>query len=668
MLPTAYPYDMRELTSLWEKFVQEGTLSLSSIDPAVARSWLRCRNAGMDPQAIPRLVRCTSEELEHQRQEHFDLIAIARPLMEDIYQFAGESGIVVYLTNQHLLVMESLGDRWLRDALYGCGFTESITMAEEYLGTNAASLALYEGTPVQVVGPEHFFKSLHRFSGSAAPLHDPCGRIIGVIGIITPVEHSHPHTLGLVMATARAIENQLQADASLVQAHRHLAELKTSLQAMQKGIVFLDAQGVVTHMNDSAGEILGISPKTAPGRPLHSLVRLPSDIQTCLSSNTPMSEREVAFGDSPSPRLVMASLDVMKEGTRPNGFVITLRPVKEARQIARYMMGMQAVVTFDDILGWSTRMRRVIHYARAIARCNAPVLLLGEPGTGKDLFAQAIHNASHYADGPFVSVNCAAAPREMIAYELLGYENGMGPSQGSRPSKFEIASGGTIFLQNIESLPLNLQAALLEIIDTRQVVRIGGTSFVPVDVRVIAASSVNLEEEMRQKRFRADLFYRLRSLTLTIPPLRERGDDIILLATHIVNKCAARFGKEVTISPEAMAVLKSYSWPGNLRELENVLEWAVHLLEGTELNVRHLPEELRRAVSGGEKGKILTFEEAERQAIIMAGQAFRGNVTQMANALGVGRTTLWRKMRSFGIHPADFRQKPRSRPYPSVSL
>ncbi len=660
MLPTAYPYDIRRLTLLWEKFVQEGTLSLSSLDPAIARSWLRCRDAGLDPQAIPRLVRCTSEELEQQRQEYFDLIAIARPLMEDIYQFSGESGIVVYLTNQHLFVMESLGDRWLRDALYGCGFTEGVAMAEECLGTNAAALALNEGAPVQVVGPEHFFRSLHRFSGSAAPVHDPYGRMIGVIGIITPVEHTHPHTLGLVMATARAVENQLQADASLMQAHRHLAELKTSLQAMQRGIVFLDAQGVVTHLNASAGNILGISPKSAPGRPLDSLVRLPLEIQTCLSSKTPMSEREVAFGDNNSPRLAMASLDVMREGTRPIGFVITLRPVKEARQLARHMMGMQAIVTFDDILGWSARMRRVIHYARAIARCNAPVLLLGEPGTGKDLFAQAIHNASHYADGPFVSVNCAAAPREMIAYELLGYENGMGPSRGSRPSKFEIASGGTIFLQNIESLPLNLQAALLEIIDTKQVVRIGGISTIPIDVRIIAASSVNLEEEMRQKRFRADLFYRLRSLTLTIPPLRERGDDVVLLATHIVNKCAARLGKEVTISPDTMAALRAYSWPGNLRELENVLEWAVHLLEGTELNIRHLPEELRRALSGEERGKVLTFEEAERQAIILAGQTFQGNVTQMASALGVGRTTLWRKMRSFGIHPADFRQKPRN--------
>lgn len=660
MLPTAYPYDLHELMTLWERFVREGVLSISQMDPAIARSWLRCRDAGLDPQAVPRFLRCDAEELEQQRQRCFDLIAIALPLIEDIYQFSGESGMVIYLTNQHLVVLECLGDRWLREALFGYGFDAGISMAEEFLGTTAAALALSEGIPVQVVGPEHFYQSLHRYTGAAAPVHDPCGQVTGVIGIIVLEKNSHPHALGIVMAAARAIENQLQADASLVQAHRHLAELNASLQAMQSGIVFMDAKGVITHMNASAGNILGISHKAASGRPLESLITIPSEIQACISGGTPMPEREVSFGADGSSRLAMASLDVLKEGPCFTGFVMTLRPVKEARQLARHIMGMQAVVTFEDIGGWNARMRRVIHYARAIARCDAPVLLLGEPGTGKGLFAQAIHNASHYADGPFVLVDCAAAPRELIAYELLGYENGMGPNRRSQPSKFEIASGGTIFLQNIESLPLNLQAALLNIIDTRRVTRIGGVSSIPIDVRVIATSNVNLEEEMRQKRFRADLFYRLHSLTLTIPPLRERGEDIVLLATHIVNRCAAQLGKKVTISPRAMAAIKSCPWPGNVRELENALEWAVHLLEGTELDIQHLPGELCRALTSSEQEEVLTLEEAERRAILLAGQTFQGNVTQMADALDIGRTTLWRKMKAFGIHPADFRQKSRA--------
>ncbi len=667
MLPTAYPYDLHKLTALWEKFVNEGTLSLLEMDLSVARSWLRCRGAGLDPLAVPHLVRFDPEILEQQRQEWFDLIAIARPMMEDIYQFSGESGLIVYLTNQHLMVLECVGDQSVGEILYGCGFVEGIGMAEECLGTNAAALALSEGVPIQVVGPEHFFKSLHRFTGTAAPIYDPCGQLIGAIGIITPERSSHPHTLGLVMATARAIENQLQADLSLAQAHRHLAELNASLQALQRGIVFMDARGVVTHMNTRAGDILGISHKMAPGRSLDSLIPLPPEVQTSLSQGIPMPEREVFLRACNPPFSVMVSLDVLKEGAQPVGFVMILRPVQEVRQLAHRIMGMQAVVTFDDILGWSAPMRRLIHYGRAVARCDAPVLLMGEPGTGKGLFAQAIHNASHYASGPFVLVDCATIPRELTAYELFGYETGFGPTQGDRPSKFEIACGGTLFLQNIENLPLNIQAALLNVIDTQYVTRIGGIVNIPINVRIIAASNVNLGDEVQQKRFRADLFYRLRSLTLTIPSLRERREDIVMLANRIVNKYAARLGKEVLISPRAMAALKTYPWPGNVRELENALEWAVHLVEGNELDIHHLPEEVRRVMTGTEKANLLTLREAEKQAIILAGQTFRGNVTQMANALGIGRTTLWRKMKAFGLHPDHFRRKSLPR-HPLVSF
>lgn len=658
MLPTAYPYDLGTLTALWEEFVQNGVLH-PSLDPAIARSWLRCQNAGLNPYAVPRAVYCKVEELEQQRQECFDLLAITRPLMEDIYQFSGESDMVVYLTNCHLVVLECVGDRCLRETLYGYGFQTGLRMAEEFIGTNAAAIALNERMPVQVVGPEHYFKSLHRLTGAAAPVYTPWGEVAGVIGIITSEKNSHPHTLGIVMAAARAVENQLQADFSLVQAHRHLAELKASLQALQGGIIFLDAGGIVTHINARAGEILGISPGIAPGRPLLSLTEVPVEIQACLSEGTSMPEREVFFSKDGALRPVVASVSVIREGTRVVGFVMTLKPAEEVRQLARQMMGMQASVTFDDILGWGARMRQLIHYGRAIARCDAPVLLLGEPGTGKSLFAQAIHNASHYARGPFVYVDCTTIPRELIAFELFGYEDGFGPNPGSRPGKFEIASGGTLYLHNIESLPLNIQMALLNVMDTNQITRIGGVSSIPVKVRVIAASSTNLYEEMRQKRFCASLYYRLRSLTLTIPPLRERAEDIPLLVTHIVNKCAARLGKVVTVSPRAMAALKAYPWPGNIRELENVLEWAVHLLEGTELDIHHLPETVRQGVRSGDKVRLLTLEEMERQAILLAGQAFRGNVTQMANALGIGRTTLWRKMKALGISPTEFRQTTR---------
>ncbi len=652
MLPTGYPYNQARLRVHWKTFVKRGVLSAAELDPAVARSWLRCQKAGLDPTAIPNPLRYTTEELDRQRQNCFELIAIARPMIEDIYQFSGESKTIVYLTDQNLYIIDMLGDPNLGGVLSEMGLGEGTCLSEEAIGTNAAALALAEGGPAQVVGPEHFFGVWHFITDTAAPIYAPEGEVKGVIGMITLERYSQPHTLGLVMAISRAIENQFQADAAFAQAHHHLAVLDTSLQAMRQGIIILDLKGTVTHINASAGEILGVSPRAATGRPLSSLVQIPSELEESLVQRIPMKGKEVTFvrGNTRHPAIV--SVDVLKEGLNQTGFVLVMNRVDEARELARAIMGARAHFTFEDIAGWSPRMQQVIRYARAIARCDGPVLLVGEAGTGKGLFAQAIHNASHYADGPFVAVDCASIPRELIAYELFGREKDSGVIQ---PGKFELAHGGTIFLQNIESLPLNFQAALLGVMDLKQIIRLGGTTPIPIKVRIIAASNVDLREEVRQKRFREDLFYRLRSLTLTIPPLRERGKDIILLATQIVDRQARRLGKQIIITPRALAALESYRWPGNVRELEDVLEWAVQMVDGTELDIVHLPEEVRRAARGSSDEVVPTLLEIERQAILRAGLACQGNMTEMAKTLGIGRTTLWRKMRAFGIKPEVFK-------------
>jgi transcriptional regulator with PAS, ATPase and Fis domain len=286
------------------------------------------------------------------------------------------------------------------------------------------------------------------------------------------------------------------------------------------------------------------------------------------------------------------------------------------------------------------------------------VLLLGESGTGKEIFAQAIHNASTYSDGPFIAFDCAATPRELMIGELFGYDETWSTREEGRPGKLELADGGTIFFDHIDSMPPNVQASLLRVIDGREISRLGGIRVIPIDVRIIAASgNLELAGEVRAGRFRADFFYRLRAMTLTIPPLRERGNDIILLIADLTQNLAQDLGRSVRISPRAMAILQSYRWPGNIRELKNVLEWALHMADGSEVTVEHLPQEIRSASIGGDRDEqVLTLQEAERQAIIQAGQALEGQVTKMAEALGIGRTTLWRKMKAYGISTDTFKR------------
>jgi len=658
MLPLAYPYDRQDLLAAWQQFINQGTCELDSLDPAVVRSWHRCRQAGLDPYASPMALPCEdAEALERRQHAHFDLIAIARPFMEDIYQFIGERDVVVYLTDRDLCILDAVGDPSLGELLQARGFECGLLLTEEHCGTNAAALALNEGIPVQVVGPEHYCVSCHALAGASAPIHAPTGQLMGGLSIVTLESKGHPHTLGVVMAAAKAIENQLQTDLSLAEAHQHLAELNVVLQAMSKGILFLDPGGRVTHINACAGDILGISHRLAMGRELASLVTLPVEVETAMARQISLAEKEVVFRTADEPRPCLLSIDVLREGSHLRGFIFILEHTAEVRRLVHRMVGAQAHFTFDDILGQDAEMQRVLHYARVVAQGDSNVLLLGESGTGKEMFAQAIHNGGRRASGPFIAINCAAMPRGLMASELFGYEGAFaGAGEEGRPGKFELADGGTIFFDNVDGMPLDMQASLLRVIDTKEIVRLGGTRVIPLDVRVIAASNnVDLAGEVRRGHFRADLFYRLHVLTLTIPPLRERGNDILLLVAHLTEKFARRLGKTVTISPGAMAVLQSYCWPGNVRELENVLERAMHLVDGCELLVEHLPHELRMATIGGTDEAILTLQEAERQAIIRAGRALRGNTTRMAEALGIGRTTLWRKMKTFNLSPESFK-------------
>lgn len=658
MLPSSYPYDRKQLKAAWTAFVHGDTFPATPLDPAVKRSWLACRDAGLEPEAGPQPEHWDEEALEQRRQSCFDLIAIARPFMEDIYQFAGESDMIVYLTDEILCAVEWLGDETLGERLEGIGLYPGVTLTEERVGTNAAAMALSEGIPAQVVGPEHFCQDLHSFTDTAGPIHAPTGQMMGVIGIIARERKSHPHTLGIVMAAAKAIENQLQAELSLSEAHQHLTELGVSLQAMSKGIVFLDPQGKVTHINNSASDILNVPRRLAMGRRLSSLLDLPSEVRAALAERTPMPEKEVIFRADGKALPCLVNVDVLKPGD-DLGSVLMLERIARARRLVHQMVGAKAHFTFDDIRGESVRMRRVLYYARTLAECESPLLLLGESGTGKECFAQAIHNASRYADGPFITVDCAAIPRELMAGELFGYEQtpSVADEEG-RPGKIELAEGGTIFFDHVDSMPLNIQASILRVIDNKRISRLGGNRIIPVDVRIIAAcNNLELEEEVEAGRFRADFYYRLHALTLTIPPLRERGNDILLLIAHLTEKFARRLEKEVKISSDAMGILQSYHWPGNIRELEDVLEWAIHMADGSKITLEHLPQELRRATIGGDGDQVvLTLQEAERQAIIRAGRALRGNKTKMAEALGIGRTTLWRKMKAYNLSADTFKR------------
>jgi len=672
MQPLAYPLDSRVLYAAWEQFITTQQLDdevLQIMDPVILRSWQRC-TPRLDARSTPRLTVLDRESLERVLMNHFDLIAVARPVMEDIHQFVEGSGFVVTLADSSGCILDLLGDPWIVEEVARLGLTPGAYWDEGRMGTNGLALALLEAMPIQVVGPEHYFAVHHPYTCSAAPIHDVSGRIIGVLGMSGREEASHPHTLGIVMAAARAIENQLQTDLYVREANRRLAELKSIVGAVSDGLLAWNHEGRITHLNAQAGTILGLNPWTVVGRSLTEVLNPPRQILEAMEQGKSLRDVECRF--TVEGRLIecLVSMQPIREGSqRTVGYIATLRRIEQVRRLVHRLVGAQATLTLDDLPGETPKMRQVRRQARIAARGTAPVLLRGEDGTGKNPLARAIHNESDRADGPFIAINCLSIPHELMASEFLGYEGGAfsGALAEGRPSKFELADGGTLFLDEIESLTLEVQAALLQVIETGHVMRLGGTHPIPVDVRIIAATSADLGRLVSEGSFRADLYHRFGAFIVEIPPLRERVEDIPLLASRLLARISRQVGRKVTLSKEALAALMRYPWPGNVREMENALERAVAMSEGEVIRLSDLPVTVRGRyvlLPGAARAEpVLTMEEAEREAIIRAGWACRGQVTQMAVQLGISRTTLWRKMKRFGLHPDDFKNgwQPRSR-------
>ncbi len=313
--------------------------------------------------------------------------------------------------------------------------------------------------------------------------------------------------------------------------------------------------------------------------------------------------------------------------------------------------GMEARYTFEDIIGSSREMQEIKKQASLVAGSDSSILITGDSGTGKELLAQAIHNQSMCSAGPFVAVNCGAIPRELVESELFGYEYGAftGARQGGNPGKFELASGGTIFLDEIGEMPPDMQVRLLRVLQEKQISRIGG-AFIPVDIRVIAATNKDLSREMTKGNFRADLFWRINVIHINIPPLVQRKDDIITLTNHFIDKHSALRGVKYRIDPKAMNVLISYDWPGNVRELENTIERAVSFCPASTILPDQLPLYiLSKTRKPAKKPRAVTIKEAEREVIHEAVKQCSGNITKAASVLGISRKTLYSKMMEYNI-------------------
>jgi sigma-54 dependent transcriptional regulator, acetoin dehydrogenase operon transcriptional activator AcoR len=442
-----------------------------------------------------------------------------------------------------------------------------------------------------------------------------------------------------------------------------------TLEAITDGVVALDSNGHVASINAVAARILGVGTEQATRMGISELPDL-GFLKATLEQGEDFDSRVTRVG---AGEYLVNARAVRGDAGKVASVVATFTEMKRATSIAQKIVGTPARYSLGDIIGTSQAIRKRLQLAEAAARSDSSVLITGESGTGKEVLAQAIHNASARASGPFVGINCAAIPRELLESELFGYEGGAftGAKRGGHPGKFELAEGGTILLDEIGDMPLEMQAKLLRVLQERRVQRIGGTRDIKLDARVIATTNRDLTEDVQRGRFRQDLFFRLKVIHIPLPALRERAQDIPLLVEHYLQLFAVRLGKKVGgVSAEVMEAFLSYSWPGNIRELENVLEGEVNLCPPSNELLDQIPEALGRSGIGRRLGVVgaamagggavvsgvTSLENAERELLLAALEEHNGSVPDVARALGVSRGTVYNKMKKFAINPDEFRK------------
>lgn len=650
-----------DIINKWKIFVTEGILNREGIRDVIAESWKRSKAYGINPFVEDFSVRLGKDELDKKYKEFTPLLNTAKPFMDSLYKIVKDTDFIIRLTDRDGYVLEHIGEEKIVSMYSSLGLCDGYNIREEINGTNALGIALITGEPIQVLGGEHYIQQYHKLTSSACPIKDKNGQILGVLSITGNYELVHPHTLGMVVAAAEAIEKEIK----LEERNRELKLINERFyqitESIFEGIIRIDSTGSIVSINRFARKLLSFKEEDIIGKDFKYILSSDNrgEIIKGISTCRKYEEEEIYFKTRTGrKKTCIANVTPIKSinGKELDGAVITLREVKMVHSLVNKIVGANAKFTFNDILGNSDSIRQAIKMASISANTNTTILLQGESGTGKEMFAQAIHNESDRRDYPFVFLNCGAIPRELVSSELFGYIEGAftGAKRGGHPGKFELADGGTIFLDEIGDMPLDAQVSLLRVLEDRKIVRVGGHDVISIDVRVIAATNKDLSEEVELGNFRKDLFYRINVMTINTPSLRERKEDIRIFIDYFLDKFSKSIGKNLKgVGQSFYKGMVNYNWPGNVRELQNVIQTVVNVAENNSvLTYKNIPSYIRPkelSEDSNSKSPLLTLDEIEKSAILRTIQELNGNIAAAAKVLGIGRSTMYRKMKKYNI-------------------
>lgn len=608
--------------SVWSRFVREGVLDESRINKRISESWYICRRDGVNPYNGKGEKILQQNQFLQRKNANSQLLYAALPFIKNLQKFFSQTKSLFLLVDADGYVLYMDGDPMALEKAGAINFVEGVKWTEKEVGTNAVGTALRTKEPIAIVGAEHFAVASHSWGCASSPILGENGCIDGVLNISYPLEYGiHDQILPTVVSAAYAIEQKLI----------NMAKDK-EIELMQYAS-FITSKEALSLVCNEKGKIIWSSPH---------LQRELSNVKT-LNVEDVLNENFIAL--EKLPIYSQNQFDLI-------GFNILLKKTEPIERTKK--LRMDPAFKFGGVCGESEKFRKVLFQAERAAKSNITIHIHGETGTGKEVMARSIHLNSARKQGPFIAVNCGTLPKDLIASELFGYAGGAftGAKRDGYKGKFQQANGGTLFLDEVAEIPQEIQVALLRALEEKEIVPVGGTKPVPVDVRIITATHRDLSELVRKGYMREDFFYRIFVYPIYLPPLRDRIEDI----PHFIQKYCRSNNWPVTFSSDLLECLQEYRWPGNIRELQNFLDRLRVEFETrppTLTEMQTLLSPFDKPVSHSEVlqlNEALTYRERIEKAKMMdVLLATEGNVTKAAEQLNISRSTLYRKIKKFNL-------------------
>lgn len=635
----------------WVSFMKNNEINNTIIPEEISRSWKRCRNKNI-------LLNVNGEKYGRGKKaesavESF-LAQNGGEMVSNIFEILEDGCFYGIITNKHGKKLFGMGNVRGEYPEELAKVDEIEDFSERYIGTNCFSVVSEICCPFSVAGAQHYFECFHGLAGYVAPIFNDRNEMVGMVGFYTIAERMDDYLISFAVAVERAIENSMRWFDIRELVEKEKQEKQLILDTMSDGVAYVSSDGHIIHCNRKLFEILGLKRKSLIGEDIKTIMTNPPVTELRkypVSSRYSTCDSKISITNNRGESLqcFFNKYRTSEFETEQGNEIWVFTVYSDIKKLAQKLSaGNTSRYTFKDIKSKSKSMEIVIELAKKASDFQVSTVLEGDSGTGKEMLAQAIHGEGPRKNGPFIALDCGALPSGLLESELFGYEEGAytGARKGGKMGKFELANKGVLFLDEITNMPWDMQAKLLRALQERKIVRIGGTEPIDFDVQIIAATNKDIVEEIEQKNFRRDLFYRLNIIHIKIPSLTERENDMRMFIQYFMNKFNPK--GDMRIDREALDILCKYEWPGNVRQLENVIERMVIISNSKTIGRDCIPDEILKNVGETLEDSDFVFQQDEklenicRKYVKKIVERYDNNVKKAAEVLGISRMTVYK--------------------------